>query len=133
MRTVEGTWRRVVMAVWGLTGIGKSTHGLLRVDGGELEEVRGGVRRQPLDYVRDQVVKNDDMIAVFEDTVIGSGAGCWTRTEGLTPDQVAMRRAATSPNALHENTEFDGSGNPSFRGSSTLTSAPPNKNSRSGS
>ncbi|MDK2464520.1 MAG: phosphoenolpyruvate carboxykinase (ATP), partial [Candidatus Korarchaeota archaeon] len=112
VKTVGGEWRRIVMAVWGLTGTGKSTHGLYVWTPNNAEIYRREFGINPLDYVKDQVIKNDDIIAIFEDTVIGSERGSWTKTEDLTPEQEAMWRAATSPHALHENTEFDENGNP---------------------
>lgn len=120
-----------MVAIWGLTGTGKSTHGLYvwtpRNSKKYVEEF--GVN--PLDYVRDQVVRNDDIIAICEDGVYGSERGCWTKTEDLTPNQEAMWRAAVSPNALHENTEFDKDGNPCFEGRLFQYFGMPNKNSRS--
>lgn len=131
VKTVEGEWRRVTMAIWGLTGSGKSTHGLYvwteRNSRKYVEEF--GIN--PLDYVRDQRIRNDDVIAICEDRVYGSERGAWTKTEGLTPEQEAMWRAAMSPSALHENTEFDGEGLPSFRGELYQYFGAPNRNSRS--
>ncbi len=131
VKKVDGKWRRVVVAIWGLTGTGKSTHGLYvwtpRNSKKYVEEF--GVN--PLDYVRGQVVRNDDIIAICEDRVYGSERGCWTKTEDLTPNQEAMWRAAVSPNALHENTEFDKDGNPCFEGRLFQYFGMPNKNSRS--
>mgnify|MGYP000436245289 FL=1 len=57
--------------------------------------------------------------------------GCWTKTEGLTPDQEAMWKAAMSPFALHENTEFDENRNPCFEGKLFQYFGMPNRNSRS--
>lgn len=59
----------------------------------------------PLEYVKDQVIKNDDIVAVFEDRVIGSEKGSWTKTEDVDESQITIWRAAMSPRALHENTE----------------------------
>jgi phosphoenolpyruvate carboxykinase (ATP) len=70
----------------------------------------------PLNYVSDQVLKNDDIVAIFEDQVIGSERGSWTKTEDINGMQIAIWNAANSPRALHENTEFGQNGDPSFRG-----------------
>jgi len=131
VKTVEGEWRRIIMAIWGLTGTGKSTHGLYvwTEDNAKIYMKEFGIN--PLEYVKDQVIKNDDIIAIFEDTVIGSERGAWTKTEDLTPAQVAMWRAAMSPRALHENTEFDERGYPSFKGELFTYFGAPNRNSRS--
>ncbi len=131
VKTVEGKWKRVVMAVWGLTGTGKSTHGLYvwTKENAKVYIEKFGIN--PLEYVKDQVIKNDDIVAICEDRVYGSERGCWTKTEDLTPEQVAMWRAAMSPRALHENTEFDERGYPSFKGELFQYFGMPNRNSRS--
>jgi len=131
VKTVEGEWKRIVMAVWGLTGTGKSTHGLYvwTPDNSKKYVEEFGIN--PLDYVKDQAIKNDDIVAIFEDRVIGSEKGSWTKTEDLTPEQEAMWKAAMSPHALHENTEFDGNGYPSFKGELFQYFGVLNKNSRS--
>ncbi len=131
VKTVDGKRKRVIMAVWGLTGTGKSTHGLYVWTKNNAKKYIEKFGVNPLDYVEDQVIKNDDIIAIFEDTVIGSERGSWTKTEDLTPEQEAMWRAATSPRALHENTEFDENGYPSFKGELFQYFGMPNRNSRS--
>jgi len=131
VKTVDGKWKRVVMCVWGLTGTGKSTHGLYVWTKNNARKYIEQFGINPLDYVKDQVIKNDDIVAIFEDRVIGSEAGCWTKTEDLTPEQEAMWRAATSPRALHENTEFDERGYPSFKGELFQYFGAPNRNARS--
>lgn len=131
VKTVEGRWKRVVMAIWGLTGTGKSTHGMYVWTPSNARRYVEEFGVNPLDYVRDQVIKNDDIIAVCEDRVYGSERGCWTKTEGLAPEQEAMWRAATSPRALHENTEFDENGHPSFEGGTFQYFGAPQSNSRS--
>jgi len=131
VETVEGRWKRVVMAIWGLTGSGKSTHGMYIWTSRNAKIYIEQFGINPLEYVRDQVIKNDDIIAIGEDRVYGSERGCWTKTEDLTPDQEAMWNAATSPRALHENTEFDENGYPSFKGETYRYFGAPNKNSRS--
>jgi phosphoenolpyruvate carboxykinase (ATP) len=82
-------------------------------------------------YVRDQVIKNDDVVAVFRDQVIGSEKGSWTKTEDIDEAQVAIWRAANSPRALHENTEFNSEGNPCFKGVLFQYFGMPNRNARS--
>jgi len=131
VKTVEDEWRRIIMAVWGLTGTGKSTHGLYvwTPRNAKLYQEKFGVN--PLEYVRDQAIKNDDIVAICEDRVIGSERNAWTKTEDLNPEQETMWRAATSPRALHENTEFDEEGNPSFKGELYQYFGAPNRNSRS--
>lgn len=131
VRTVDGSKRRIVAAIWGLTGTGKSTHGLYVWTRENAKVYREKFGVDPLEYVEDQVIKNDDIVAIFEDRVIGSERGSWTKTEDLTPEQVAIWRAATSPRALHENTEFDSSGNPSFEGKLFTYFGAPNRNARS--
>ncbi|MEM0017080.1 MAG: phosphoenolpyruvate carboxykinase (ATP) [Candidatus Korarchaeum sp.] len=130
VKKIDGSWRRVVMAIWGLTGSGKSTHSFYawNEENSRTFLERFGV--DPLELVRDQVIRNDDIIAICEDRVYGSERGSWTKTEDLTPDQVAMWRGATSPRALHENTEFDEGGFPSFAGELFSYFGRPNRNSR---
>ncbi len=131
VKTVDGRLRRIVMAVWGLTGTGKSTHGLYvwtRNNAKKYIEEHG---INPLEYVSEQAIKNDDIVAICEDRVIGSERGAWTKTEDLGPEQEAMWRAAMSPKALHENTEYDDKGYPSFKGELYRYFGMPNRNSRS--
>ncbi|MGB9831196.1 MAG: phosphoenolpyruvate carboxykinase, partial [Fervidicoccus fontis] len=54
----------------------------------------------------------------------------WTKTEDLTPDMEAMWNGAFSSRALHENTEFDENGNPSFEGKLFQYFGSPNRNAR---
>ncbi len=107
VKRIDGTWKRIVLCIWGLTGAGKSTHGLYVWTPRNAKKYIEQFGINPLDYVKDQVIKNDDIVAFFEDRVIGSERGAWTKTEDLTLEQEAMWRAANSPRALHENTEFD--------------------------
>ncbi|MGQ4834496.1 MAG: phosphoenolpyruvate carboxykinase (ATP) [Candidatus Asgardarchaeia archaeon] len=131
VKTVDGKEKRIVLCVWGLTGTGKSTHGLYVWTKENAKKYLDDFNINPLDYVKDQVIKNDDIVAIFEDKVIGSEKGAWTKTEDLTPEQVAMWNAAMSPRALHENTEFNEEGYPSFEGKLFQYFGAPNKNSRS--
>jgi len=131
VKTVRGTWKRIVLAIWGLTGTGKSTHGLYVWTRRNSKKYVEKFGINPLDYVRDQVVRDDDIIAICGDRVYGSERGCWTKTEDLTPEQEALWNATTSSNALHENTEFDENGNPSFEGRVFQYFGMPNRNSRS--
>lgn len=116
VRRADGTRKKIVMCVWGLSGSGKSTHGMyiFTEQNAVIYKEKFGVN--PLEFVSDQVIKNDDIAGVFEDRVVGSEKGSWTKTEDLTRDQVAIYKAATVPWALHENTEFGPDGNPSFGG-----------------
>ena len=116
VKGVDGSKKRIVMCVWGLTGAGKSTHGMYIFGERNAPIYKKIFGINPLDYVRDQVVKNDDIVAVFEDQVVGSERGSWTKTEDINETQTAIWNAANSPRALHENTEFGQDGNPSFKG-----------------
>ena len=116
VRRVDGTEKRMVMCVWGLSGSGKSTHGMYVFTEQNAAIYREKFGVNPLEFVRDQVIKNDDIVGVFEDQVVGSEKGSWTKTEDLTKDQVAIYNAANVSRALHENTEFGPDGNPNFEG-----------------
>jgi len=131
VKRVDGTWKRIVLCIWGLTGTGKSTHGLYVWTPRNAKKYIKQFGINPLDYVKDQVIKNDDIVAIFEDRVIGSERAAWTKTEDLTPEQEALWRAANSPRALHENTEFDENGNPCFEGKLFQYFGAPNRNARS--
>lgn len=131
VKRVDGTWKRIVMCVWGLTGTGKSTHGLYVWTPRNAKVYMEQFGINPLDYVKDQTIKNDDIVAIFEDRVIGSERGAWTKTEDLTQEQEAMWNGAMSPRALHENTEFDENGYPCFEGKLFQYHGAPNRNSRS--
>ena len=113
VRDVDGRWRDIGMGVWGLTGSGKSTHSMYVFDEGNADRYRErGV--DVLDLVRDQYVRNDDIIALFPEAAYGSERGSWTKTEDLDHRQVVMYRACMSPRALHENTGMGPDGNPNF-------------------
>lgn len=112
----DGAKRRIIMCVWGMTGSGKSTHGMYVFNEKTAAKYRENFGVNVLDFVSDQVLRNDDIVGLFEDRVLGSEKGSWTKTEDLTQDQAAAYNAATSPWALHENTEFGSDGNPSFQG-----------------
>ncbi|MDJ0269014.1 MAG: phosphoenolpyruvate carboxykinase (ATP) [Aigarchaeota archaeon] len=131
VKTVDNNWKTVVMAIWGLTGSGKSTHGMYVWTPSSVEKYVREFGINPLDYVKEQRIRNDDIIAVGEERVYGSERGSWTKTEDLTPEQEAMWNAAISPRALHENTEFDMNGNPSFAGELFQYFGLKNKNARS--
>ncbi|MEM2902347.1 MAG: phosphoenolpyruvate carboxykinase (ATP) [Candidatus Bathyarchaeia archaeon] len=131
VKRVDGGERRVVMCIWALTGAGKSTHGMYVFTGENSRVYWEKFKVNPLSYVREQVLKNDDIIAIFEDQVIGSERGSWTKTEDVDENQAALWRAAMSPRALHENTEFDSNGNPSLKGELFQYYGSPNRNARS--
>ena len=131
VRDVDGKIRNIVMAIWGLTGSGKSTHGLYIWSKDNVGKYIEQFGVNPLEYVVDQRLVNDDIIAICQDRVYGSEKGCWTKTEDLTSEQVAMYRAATSKYALHENTEFDERGYPSFEGKLYQYFGALNRNARS--
>jgi len=127
----DGDEKRVVLCIWGLTGSGKSTHGLYVWDEKNADIYVKEFGLNPLDYVKDQELKNDDIIAVFEDKVFGSERGSWTKTENVTERQTAIWKAAMSPRALHEDTEFDERGYPSLAGRLYQYHGMFNKNARS--
>ena len=131
VKRVDGTEKRIILCIWGLTGTGKSTHGMYVWTPNNAKKYIEQFGINPLEYVKDQVIKNDDIVAIFEDRVIGSEKGAWTKTEDLTPEQEAIWNAATSPRALHENTEFDMNGNPCFEGVLFQYFGRPNRNARS--
>ncbi len=56
---------------------------------------------------------------------------CWTKTEDVDVTQHAIYNAGTSPNALHENTEWDEHGDVSFRGEILQYHGKLNQNARS--
>ncbi len=116
VRKINGTEKKVVMCVWGLTGSGKSTHGMYVINErtGPLFKKEFGV--DVSEFIYDQAIKNDDVVGVFEDQVVSPESGAWTKTEDVDENQVAIYRAAMAPRALHENTEWDAEGNPSFAG-----------------
>ena len=116
VKTVTGSSRRIVMCVWGLTGAGKSTHSMYVFDDNNRQKFIEKFGIDPTQYVSDQVLKNDDILAILEGRVYGSERGSWTKTEDIEESQRPVWRAANSPRALHENTEFDPNGNPSFKG-----------------
>ena len=116
VKTKEGKKKKIAMSTWGLTGSGKSTHGLYIVDRrlADIYKKKFGV--DPLEFISKQVVKNDDIVGVFPEVVTGPERGAWTKTEGVDENQIAIYKAAISPHALHENTEWDKNGNVSFKG-----------------
>jgi len=131
VRTVNGSLKRVVMCVWGLTGAGKSTHSMYVFGDHNRDKFIEKFGIDPTEYVSDQVLKNDDILAVLEDRVYGSERGSWTKTEDVDELQLPIWRAAMSSRALHENTEFDPDGNPSFKGELFQYHGLANRNARS--
>ena len=131
VRCVDGSEKRIAMCVWGLSGSGKSTHGLYIINErtNKLFIEKFGVDMAK--YVYNQVIKNDDIVAIFPDRVYGSERGSWTKTEDVDENQVAMYTAGMSPRALHENTEFDEHGNVSFAGKLYQYHGKLNRNARS--
>lgn len=113
----DGSKKRIVMSVWGLTGSGKSTHGLYIFNRQITEPYYKEHFGLDLgSYVTEQAIKNDDIISWFPDRVYSPEKGAWTKTEDVDEKQVAIYRAAMSPRALHENTEWDEEGQVSFSG-----------------
>lgn len=131
VKTVDGKTKRIIMCVWGLSGTGKSTHGMY-VFGEHNKHLfiqQFGI--DPTEHISDQVIRNDDIVAIFEDRVYGSEMGSWTKTEDVNELQLPIWRAAMSPNALHENTEFGPDGNPSLEGKLFQYYGAQNRNARS--
>lgn len=125
----DGNWKKVGMVIWGLTGSGKSTHGMYMFD----KNNEGFFTKQGIDVlslVKDQYVKNDDIVGLFEDMVLGSEKGAWTKTEDVDPSQVAIYKAGMSPRALHENTGKGKNGNPDFLDEILQYRGMPNRNAR---
>ena len=116
IKRMDGKPKRIVMCTWGLTGSGKSTHGMyvLTDETGPLFVKKFGVDLR--EYVSDQAIKNDDVCSVFEDRVYCPEKGSWTKTEGVDEHQAGIHRAALVQRALHENTEWDANGDVSFEG-----------------
>ena len=129
VKTVDGRWRKIGMLVWGLTGSGKSTHSMWVFD--EHNAAPFHQRGVPvLELVRNQFIKNDDIVALFEDCVLGSECGSWTKTEDVNESQLAIYRAGMSPRALHENTGMGEDGNPDFLDTTLHYRGAPNRNAR---
>jgi len=130
VRRIDGSIKRIAMCVWGLTGSGKSTHGMYMVTEkiNDIYKEKFGV--DLLSFVSDQVLKNDDIVGIFRDQVVSPERGSWTKTEDVDERQPAIFRAGMSPRALHENTEFDERGYPSFKGELFQYFGRPNQNAR---
>lgn len=129
-KRVDGKNKRIVMALWGLTGSGKSTHGMYTINSKTAPAFKEKFGVDMSKYITEQVIKNDDIIGVFEDSVVSPERGAWTKTEDLDENQEAMFKAASSPRALHENTEWDEKGNVSFAGELFQYHGKPNQNAR---
>ncbi|MCP8313820.1 MAG: phosphoenolpyruvate carboxykinase (ATP) [archaeon] len=131
IKKIDGKSKRIVMCVWGLTGTGKSTHGMYIFGEHNKHLFIQQFDINPTEYVSDQVIRNDDIVAIFEDRVYGSERGSWTKTEDVTEFQLPLLRAAMSPRALHENTEFGPDGNPNLEGKLFQYQEAQNRNARS--
>ncbi|MGZ4902456.1 MAG: phosphoenolpyruvate carboxykinase (ATP) [Halobacteriota archaeon] len=131
VKRVDGRTKRMVMSVWGLTGSGKSTHGHYVYDDRIAQIYIDKFGINPLEFISDQSIRNDDVVGVFEDCVVSPERGCWTKTEDVDVTQHAIYNAGTSPRALHENTEWDESGDVSFRGEILQYHGKLNQNARS--
>ncbi len=129
-RKEDGTEKRMVMGCWGLSGTGKSTHGLYVINEHTAPMFREQFGIEIDKYIYDQALKNDDITAWWPDQVFGSELGAWTKTEDVTADQAAISRAALSPHALHENTEWDENGDVSFAGELFQYNGVLNRNAR---
>ncbi len=131
VKRTDGKRKRIVMCTWGLTGSGKSTHGMYVVDDRINKMFMDKFGVNLLEFVSDQAIRNDDIVAVFEDGVYSPEQGSWTKTEDVDANQVAMWNAGRSPHALHENTEWDGNGDVSFDGRLFQHCGQLNRNARS--
>lgn len=130
VKKINGKTKRVVMCIWGLTGSGKSTHGMYIFTKKIAPIYKEKFGINVLDYVSDQVIKNDDIVGIFEDQVVSPERGSWTKTEDVDEGQIGIYSAGMSPRALHENTEFGPDGNPNFAGVLYQYHAKPNQNAR---
>lgn len=129
-KRIDGKNKRIVMALWGLTGSGKSTHGMYTINSQTAPAFKEKFGIDISKYITDQVIKNDDIIGIFEDSVVSPERGAWTKTEDLDKSQEAMFKAVSSSRALHENTEWDEKGNVSFAGKLFQYHGKPNQNAR---
>jgi len=131
VRKTDGSSKRIVMCTWGLTGSGKSTHGMYVVNDRVNKWFVDKFGVNLLEFVSEQAIRNDDIVAVFEDGVYSPEQGSWTKTEDVDENQVAMWNAGKSPHALHENTEWDENGDVSFEGKLFQYCGELNRNARS--
>ena len=130
IKTKDGKKKKVIMCAWGLTGSGKSTHGLYIVDKNNKDIYKKEFGIDVSKLISDQAVKNDDIVGVFADQVVSPESGSWTKTEDVNKTQIGIYRAARSPHALHENTEWDENGDISFAGKLFQHYGKPNQNAR---
>jgi len=130
VKKTDGKEKRIALCVWGLTGSGKSTHGLYVVTKDINEGFKKNFGVDVLKFVSKQVVKNDDIVSVFKDQVSSPEKGSWTKTEDVNTKQIAMYNAGRAKRALHENTEFGADGNVSFDGKLFQYHGRPNQNAR---
>jgi len=131
VRRDDGSLHRVVMGCWGLTGSGKSTHGLYVITDAIAARFKKLFGVDMSKWVSDQAVKNDDITAWFEDAVYSPEKGAWTKTEDVDENQSGIYAAARMPHALHENTEWDENGDVSFQGKLFQYQGVLNRNARS--
>ncbi|MFH1612135.1 MAG: phosphoenolpyruvate carboxykinase (ATP) [bacterium] len=116
VKKIDNKKKRIVMGTWGLSGSGKSTHGMYIFNEKTESIYKDKFGINVLDLVSDQVIKNDDIIGIFEDRVESPERGAWSKTEDVNETQIAMFTAGMAKRALHENTEFDENGDVSFKG-----------------
>jgi phosphoenolpyruvate carboxykinase (ATP) len=131
VRRPDRSLRRVIMGCWGLTGSGKSTHGLYVVTDRIVARFKKMFGVDLSKLVFDQALKNDDITAWFEDGVFSPEKGAWTKTEDVDENQEGIYAAATMPHALHENTEWDEHGEVCFEGKLFQYQGVMNRNARS--
>jgi phosphoenolpyruvate carboxykinase (ATP) len=130
IQDINGKWKRKGLAVWGLTGSGKSAHGMYMFDKTNAELFKHtGI--DFLEIIREQYIKNDDIVGLFLDGVRGSEKGSWTKTEDVGPSQYGIYTAGMNPRAMHENTGKGPDGNPNFLDEVLRYHGLPNRNARS--
>ncbi|MDP6686051.1 MAG: phosphoenolpyruvate carboxykinase (ATP), partial [Candidatus Omnitrophota bacterium] len=84
----DGVAKKIAMCVWGLTGSGKSTHGLYILDKNNNETFKKEFGIDAAKFITDQAVKNDDIVGVFEGQVVSPENGAWTKTEDVNTSQI---------------------------------------------
>ena len=100
VKTPAGEEERIVMGCWGLTGSGKSAHGMYVLNEQIYQLYRDEFGLDLSEICYDNYIKNDDVIGWFEHVVAGSERGSWTKTEGVDENQAGIYDAAMSSSPL---------------------------------
>jgi phosphoenolpyruvate carboxykinase (ATP) len=130
IKDLKNKWKKIGMVVWGLTGSGKSAHGMYAFDKTNIEKYKDtGI--DFMSIIRNQFIKNDDIVGLYYDSVRGSERGSWTKTEDVGKSQYAIYKAGMDSKAMHENTSRGADGNPDFLDESLQYRGLPNRNARS--